>query len=84
MKSEPNCLQIFPAKGSTKPNNIEGQLSDPQTQMLAGDTILNKTQVESTILKMKKEDCNYLAVENTKHYQRTSWFKLEMVLYCCF
>lgn len=34
------------------------------------NTLNIRIGVESTILKMKKEDLNYPAAENTKHYQR--------------
>lgn len=80
MKPEPKCLQVFPSL--RKPPSLT---KHKVTFLVQGIEKLNmKIGAESTILKMNEEDFNYLVVENIKHYQRTSWFKLEMMQYCCF
>lgn len=71
-------LYIFPLLTAvTKPEENEVTFQIHGIKQLQG-TGKKKTQktfnirigVESTILKMKKEDLNYPAAENTKHYQR--------------
>lgn len=59
----------------TKPEENEVTFQIHGIKQLQGTGKKKKTLnirigVESTILKMKKEDLNYPAAENTKHYQR--------------
>lgn len=76
-KLEPKLLQILPSLRQPRSlikYKITFQIHGIKyLQVIKKSNI--KTRLESTILGGKKEEeegFNYLAVENTKHYQRTS------------
>lgn len=84
-KWEPKPLHIFPSLRqslSLRKIRLPSRSTDSKTSRDQNKQTFNvRTGVtESTILKMKKEDLNYPAVENTKHCQRTWWCKQSLGL----
>lgn len=85
-KPEPEVSKCLEEEPKTQGNQVLGHLPDLHSDTGKRQRKLNsKTGEESTIFKMgKKDNFNYLEVEQHKHYQRTSRFKQEMAQYCCF